>query len=181
MLESSCCIIWRWQCHTSCRALVKVDTVNCETPLWHNVCAIVLVVWDCRLSSITNVCLSATSPTSDKHYYTEMRSDSVACVSAVCPLALHAERVFGLRARACLTSILTEFGHEHQCVHAEDVGSGMCGWGSCLHCICAPSEEEQTPYTMQSVHQSHICTDYSQRFGVRPCYYALPGQTYGVS
>lgn len=54
------------------------------------VCAIMSVVWDPRpSSSITNVCLSAASPTSDTDTHTEMRSDCVMNVSAVCPLALH--------------------------------------------------------------------------------------------
>lgn len=180
-----------------------MDTVNCEIPLWHNVCAIVLVLWDCRLSSITNVCLSATSPTSDKHTYTEMRSDSVMCA---CPLALHTVRVWEC---VCVCSYLCVlhrfwlFGHGHQCVRVEVtlrvwVVTAVCrliGWLRelfTLH-LCAQwrgTDPLQTAASASVSHhiQRHICTiiPHALAWGLVTMQTtstlagALPGQKYGV-
>lgn len=88
----------------------------------------------CCVSSSTSCCACVTT-----------RACSYPCVSLQFWLSL----VTGISVSA-LRRLLTGYGWLPQCV------VWLADWGSCLHCICAPSEEEQTPCRLQPVHQSVI-------------------------
>lgn len=196
------CIFWRWQYHTCCRARAGVDAVHCEIPFQRTVCVRVPLCWSCGTPdpapSLMYVCLQ---PPPLTHTHTEMRSDSVMNVSAVCPLALHAE----LCACVCVCVFLTEFGRGHQHVwwgYCQGMGghrSVLSDWliGGVVYTVSlCPVKRNRPPadcslHTRQSSHtntHTHTIIPHAlaglvttQTHSCSPTLAgSLPGQKYGV-
>lgn len=117
-----------------------------EIPL----CTMMLVMWDPR--PITNVCLSATSPTFTHTHRNEVRwcHKHLCCVSSstsCCTMCVTVCISHPLRAYACgWLGVLMRLpsGHGWSPQRVARLGD----WRSCLHCSSVSSEEEQTPFRL---------------------------------